>query len=359
MAVSYGNIGSALNHLGRHEEALKIEERALDIRKAILGEKHPHVATSYHNVGNTLIHLDRCEEALKIQMHALELRKSIFGEKHLHMALSYKSIGVIYLKMNDPYSARSIFEKALAIYQSNFSYKLHPDTADLHKWIAGTYRKVGKHKEANFHTKEARRIESIRKNLDTWEICLPKIDNCLSIQKYDRAFQLIDKLKSPIKEMPEVLCVYLQAALLSSLPTIQKIKSELIKQAEDLFTKEDPERLIKLRIAVTMFYIDQKESQKAFDSAHPLSNLPSSVTFTYQLLDVLAFKENQQIVEETLPLDILYSYLCLKISLQQNKNPLRLKSTAEQLLKKLSTVIVQGHKVKEIEIFCNKILQGL
>ncbi|MCB1073700.1 MAG: tetratricopeptide repeat protein, partial [Chlamydiia bacterium] len=82
VATSLNNVGSTLEALGKHQEALTYQMQALELRKSLFGDNHPDVAASLNNVGATLGALGKHQEALTYQMQALELRKSLLGDNH-------------------------------------------------------------------------------------------------------------------------------------------------------------------------------------------------------------------------------------------------------------------------------------
>jgi tetratricopeptide (TPR) repeat protein len=59
-----GDLAMALSELGRHEEALVMNEQVLELRKRILGAEHPATLTSMVNLASTLRDLGRNQEAL-------------------------------------------------------------------------------------------------------------------------------------------------------------------------------------------------------------------------------------------------------------------------------------------------------
>jgi tetratricopeptide (TPR) repeat protein len=77
VALSLNNIGVALRVLGKTEEGLAYYKQALEIRKALYGDKHPNVATGLNNIGATLLSwgqlqkaLTACQQALKIYLNS-------------------------------------------------------------------------------------------------------------------------------------------------------------------------------------------------------------------------------------------------------------------------------------------------
>jgi tetratricopeptide (TPR) repeat protein len=71
-----------LRDLGRHQEALVINEQVLELRKRILGAEHPVTLLSMNNLALTLRDLGRHEEALVMNEQVLELEKRILGAEH-------------------------------------------------------------------------------------------------------------------------------------------------------------------------------------------------------------------------------------------------------------------------------------
>jgi tetratricopeptide (TPR) repeat protein len=74
----------SLKDLGRHAEALEYMKQALEIDKAVLGEKHPSVAGDYNNIGTGLTDTGKHAEALEYLKQALAIWKEVLGEKHPH-----------------------------------------------------------------------------------------------------------------------------------------------------------------------------------------------------------------------------------------------------------------------------------
>ena len=61
--------------LGRHAEALKLNEETLALRKAKLGPDHPDTLRSMNNLANSYAALGRHAEALKLHEETLALRR--------------------------------------------------------------------------------------------------------------------------------------------------------------------------------------------------------------------------------------------------------------------------------------------
>jgi tetratricopeptide (TPR) repeat protein len=73
------------------------------------------VGLSIYEAGNELAGQDRWEEALLEWQHALEIFKAVAGEKHTTVAKTLNKIGVAYVVLKEPYYAYDAFTKALEI----------------------------------------------------------------------------------------------------------------------------------------------------------------------------------------------------------------------------------------------------
>jgi tetratricopeptide (TPR) repeat protein len=67
IGTSMGNLASTYSALGRHDEALKLQEETLTFNQRVLAENHHDIATSMSNLALTFGALGRHDEALKLQ----------------------------------------------------------------------------------------------------------------------------------------------------------------------------------------------------------------------------------------------------------------------------------------------------
>ncbi|NEO44227.1 MAG: tetratricopeptide repeat protein [Moorea sp. SIO4A3] len=85
-----------LYELGKYSEAIPLAERALEIRREVLGEEHPDVASSLNNLAFIYESLGKYAEAELLHQQALALRKKLLGEDHPHVATSLNNLALIY-----------------------------------------------------------------------------------------------------------------------------------------------------------------------------------------------------------------------------------------------------------------------
>ena len=82
--------------LGRYRaiyDKLYLEDRALTIRAAQLGEDHPEVAIALTNIANALIGAGSYAEAEQLARRALAIFEKKFGAEHPYTAASHTVIG--------------------------------------------------------------------------------------------------------------------------------------------------------------------------------------------------------------------------------------------------------------------------
>ena len=146
-AVSYNNIGIVYYNLGEYDKALEYYFKALEIQKAVLGEKHRDTAVSYNNIGAVYQNLGDYDKALEYHNKALEIRKEVLEEKHSDTAISYGNIGAVYGNLGDYDKALEHFIKALEITKDVLGEK-HPDTAGFYYNIGLVYDELGDYDKA-------------------------------------------------------------------------------------------------------------------------------------------------------------------------------------------------------------------
>ncbi len=153
LAKKYNNLGIYYYRTGYLDKALKYHEKALDIRKAIYGEKHPDVATSYNNIALVYRAKGELNTALKYHKKALDIIKAIYGEKHPDVATSYNNIAGVYYDKGELNTALKYHEKALDIRKAIHGEK-HPDVATSYNNIAVVYHDKGELNNAlKYHEK--------------------------------------------------------------------------------------------------------------------------------------------------------------------------------------------------------------
>jgi tetratricopeptide (TPR) repeat protein/CHAT domain-containing protein len=114
---------------GRSKEALPLAEKALAIRREVLGEKHRAMALSWFNLGAQHEALHHFPEALRCYGKALAIRKEVLGVKHPLYASSLNNLALLYQTMGDHQKALPLLQQALHLRKAALGEK-HPQYAD-------------------------------------------------------------------------------------------------------------------------------------------------------------------------------------------------------------------------------------
>ncbi|MFX0200511.1 MAG: tetratricopeptide repeat protein [Candidatus Hodarchaeota archaeon] len=120
-------IGSVFHNLGLYKEAKLLLERALKIRKQVLGSEAPEVADGLEDLGNILNSLGEFEESQKFHEYALELREKIFGPEHSKVAGSLNNLANLFQDVGDYETAKPLYERVIDIWEKTEG----PESTDL------------------------------------------------------------------------------------------------------------------------------------------------------------------------------------------------------------------------------------
>jgi tetratricopeptide (TPR) repeat protein len=71
-----GNLALTYSALGRHDEALQLQQESLAFMKRVLPENHPNIATRMSNLAGMYVELGRHDEALKLQHDTLAFEQA-------------------------------------------------------------------------------------------------------------------------------------------------------------------------------------------------------------------------------------------------------------------------------------------
>ena len=119
---------------GRYEEAEPLYRDALAMRKRLLGEAHPAVATSLNNLAELYESQGRYEEAEPLYLEALAMRKRLLGEAHPDVATNLFNLGALRYKQGRYSEALALLLQAQPIYLAQLGPD-HPNTQALQSWI--------------------------------------------------------------------------------------------------------------------------------------------------------------------------------------------------------------------------------
>jgi CHAT domain-containing protein/Tfp pilus assembly protein PilF len=126
----------ALHVAGKYGEATARARRALALRKAVLGERHPDYANSLNNLALLLKSQGDYATARPFYEQALAIMKEALGERHPDYARSQSNLAFLLQAQGDYAAARPLYEQTLAIVKEALG-KRHPDYAKSLSNLAG------------------------------------------------------------------------------------------------------------------------------------------------------------------------------------------------------------------------------
>ena len=132
---------------GRSDEAEELEVQVLELRKEVIGEKHPDTITAMANLASTWWQQGRSEEAEQLEVQVLELRKEVLGEKHPDTISAMASLAATWRQQGRSEEAEQLEVEVLELRKEVLGEK-HPGTLSAMASLAATWRQQGRSEEA-------------------------------------------------------------------------------------------------------------------------------------------------------------------------------------------------------------------
>ena len=147
LGTSLNGLASIYRSQGHFDRAEPLLQQALELRKRILGENHPHYATSLNNLAGLYYLQGLFEQAEPLYQQALELRKRILGENHPAYATNLNNLALLYNSQGRFDEAEPLCQKALKL-RKHILGENHPDYAISLNNLALLYNDQGRFDEA-------------------------------------------------------------------------------------------------------------------------------------------------------------------------------------------------------------------
>jgi len=100
---------------GNYADALSLSAEALQLRREVLGERHPDTLQSFNNYAFILETLDRTIEAIPLHAKTLELSRAMLGERHPNTLGSLENLAYALLNTDQTQEALSLSRERVRI----------------------------------------------------------------------------------------------------------------------------------------------------------------------------------------------------------------------------------------------------
>mmetsp|Transcript_5855 Transcript_5855/g.14923 ORF Transcript_5855/g.14923 Transcript_5855/m.14923 type:complete len:799 (-) Transcript_5855:1102-3498(-) len=140
------------------DQARPLLEKALRIRRALLGNDHALVSRILHDLA--LIHDQFGEHRAAVTLHlqAIDIRKRVLGDRHPQLAVSWENLGSTYQIMGASQQAEHAMKMALELNLEAHG-RIAAATASCHHWLALILADLGKYVESDSHKAESEFIQ--------------------------------------------------------------------------------------------------------------------------------------------------------------------------------------------------------
>ncbi|EJT68929.1 hypothetical protein, variant [Gaeumannomyces tritici R3-111a-1] len=144
---SMASLATTYHSQGRYDEAEKMRVEVLALQRDMLGDKHPDTIGSMADLATTYHSQGRYDEAEKMEIKVLALRRDVLGDKHPDTIGSMASLATTYHNQGRYDEAKKISVEVLALRRDVLGDK-HPDTIGSMADLATTYHSQGRYDEA-------------------------------------------------------------------------------------------------------------------------------------------------------------------------------------------------------------------
>ncbi len=153
-ATIYHNIGGLEHARGRFAAGEAPARKALALRRAELGSRHPAVAADAAALAGILDGLGRCAESRKLYALALGVFRRCYGPVHYEIAVNLNNLACVESDCGHHAQAEALFRETLTMKEKLLG-KPHPDTALTAHNLATCLRDQGRRREAQSYAKRA------------------------------------------------------------------------------------------------------------------------------------------------------------------------------------------------------------
>jgi CHAT domain-containing protein/Tfp pilus assembly protein PilF len=153
-ALSYNDLAQNLKAQGQYVKAQPLQEKALAIRRRTQGDEHPETAGCFNNLADILTEQGKYKEAQPLFEKALGIRRQLLGDEHPRTAVCYHNLAGNLHRQRRLAEALPLAEKALAIWRKTLGEE-HPNVALGYNNVALMLSDQGRYAEAQAMVEKA------------------------------------------------------------------------------------------------------------------------------------------------------------------------------------------------------------
>ncbi|KFE66558.1 hypothetical protein DB31_1031 [Hyalangium minutum] len=154
---------------GDFVQAEPLIQRGLEIREEVLGKNHPDVASSLNNLANLYMQKGLLDQAASLHERALTIRETALGKNHPSVAGSLNNLSNVYRAQGLFDRAEPLIRRSLAIKEASLG-KNHPDVASSLNNLANLYLQQGLYAQAEPLYQRALAIREVAHGKDHPEV---------------------------------------------------------------------------------------------------------------------------------------------------------------------------------------------
>lgn len=147
LATLYHNLGGLEHSRGRFARGEPCARRSVEIRKKVLGPKHPAVAADLAALAGLLDGQGKYAESEALYHRAFKIFRRIYGPEHYEIAVTYNNLAAVYHARGKTVRAAKLYQRALAI-KERLLGREHPDVAMTLNNLAMFYESLGQYSRA-------------------------------------------------------------------------------------------------------------------------------------------------------------------------------------------------------------------
>ncbi|NEU84560.1 CHAT domain-containing tetratricopeptide repeat protein, partial [Nostoc sp. UIC 10630] len=147
VATSLNNLAGLYSRQGKYADAEPLYRQALEIYKRLPADEHLNVATSLNNLAGLYEKQGKYADAEPLYRQALEMRKRLLGDEHPDVAQSLHNLAFLYSSQGRYADAEPLYRQALEIYKRLLGDE-HPDVATSLNNLAALYESQGRYADA-------------------------------------------------------------------------------------------------------------------------------------------------------------------------------------------------------------------